>query len=465
MADSVTVAQEEPKKSLPRHLLDDSDFTDVTLGSKDGLQVSAHRAVLCASSPFLRKLLVESLQQNTFLYLNLVNHEMLKALVEFVYLGSCQVPRSRMEDLKALARQLGVRTLEEASERFEDDQFEENCFDSDNSASKETGEQLNAFGQTIEEMKYRPPVNETLENDNPDNFKRAKLYERLPKIRIPSPNSEGVYTCEKCGKKICKWSRLKAHILVVHEGYLFKCSKCSEEFGSILKVRSHHIKRHNLKPYQCDICKNTFLHQRDLEKHKSQKPSKCEQCDFIGCNKKILTVHANIHDPMFGNGRFNCPQCHYNSRKKSIIVQHVKIVHDKIENFFCDQCTFKSTHKYRVDAHVRVFHQGIRLKCNLCEYTAASKKMLKTHTSQKHDGVRYSCNLCENKYNSVKNLQEHIKANHIKQKFTCPQCDVIMSYRSSFTRHLRQHSDKKKKQKEEAEKCSAIDCCRLGGLC
>ena len=130
MADSVTIAQEEPRNSLPRHLLDDSDFTDVTLVSKDGLQVSAHRAVLCASSPFLRKLLVESLQQNTFLYLNLVDHQMLKALVEFVYLGSCQVPRSKMEDLKALARQLGVRTLEEASERFEDDQFEENCLDS-----------------------------------------------------------------------------------------------------------------------------------------------------------------------------------------------------------------------------------------------------------------------------------------------------------------------------------------------
>ena len=59
-------------RSAIEKLLADEDFTDVTLVSKDGAQVGAHRAVLGNASTFLRSLLVESQHQNTFLYLGMV---------------------------------------------------------------------------------------------------------------------------------------------------------------------------------------------------------------------------------------------------------------------------------------------------------------------------------------------------------------------------------------------------------
>ena len=91
MGDNVTVTQEEPhQEDLSKQLFNDTDFTDVTLVCRDGLQLRVHRAVLCASSDFLRGLLLESLQQNTFLYLGLVDHQVVQVLVEFLYLGRCK---------------------------------------------------------------------------------------------------------------------------------------------------------------------------------------------------------------------------------------------------------------------------------------------------------------------------------------------------------------------------------------
>ena len=62
----------ENERNTIEKLLADEDFTDVTLVSKDGAQVGAHRAVLGNASTFLRSLLVESQHQNTFLYLGMV---------------------------------------------------------------------------------------------------------------------------------------------------------------------------------------------------------------------------------------------------------------------------------------------------------------------------------------------------------------------------------------------------------
>jgi len=93
---------------LALQLLRDSDFSDVTLVSGDNHHVAAHRAVLAASSSFLRTLLLDSCQQSTFLYLGMVEGQVLEALVAFIYLGTATLPRRRLEHLLVLADQLGV---------------------------------------------------------------------------------------------------------------------------------------------------------------------------------------------------------------------------------------------------------------------------------------------------------------------------------------------------------------------
>ena len=93
---------------LGSQLFSDSDFSDVTLVCGDNQHLPAHRAVLCASSSFLRQLLYDSQHQRTFLYLGSVPHEDLRSLLELIYLGSCSLKWDRMEAVLALASGLGV---------------------------------------------------------------------------------------------------------------------------------------------------------------------------------------------------------------------------------------------------------------------------------------------------------------------------------------------------------------------
>ena len=106
-------------------LLSDCDFSDVTIVCADNQHLPAHRAVLCASSSFLRELLYDSQQQRTFLYLGRVQHADLRALLEFIYLGVCSVQRNRLEDVVRLAAELEVSSFIEESKIHQCDSSKE----------------------------------------------------------------------------------------------------------------------------------------------------------------------------------------------------------------------------------------------------------------------------------------------------------------------------------------------------
>ena len=117
MNDVITFSNESTinnKACLLHDLLADTDFAYVTLVSGDNQHEAAHRAVLGASSPFLRRILYESLQQRAFLYLGQVDRQVVEALVQWLYLGQCEVARVWTDQLHSLAGQLGVQELQEA---------------------------------------------------------------------------------------------------------------------------------------------------------------------------------------------------------------------------------------------------------------------------------------------------------------------------------------------------------------
>ena len=54
------------------------------------------------------RLLYDSQKQRTFLYLGRVQHEDMMNLLEFIYLGSFSVNKSRLDNVMMLATELGV---------------------------------------------------------------------------------------------------------------------------------------------------------------------------------------------------------------------------------------------------------------------------------------------------------------------------------------------------------------------
>ena len=70
-----------------RALIEDTDFTDVTLASSDGQTVKAHKVVLSSCSPVLKLMLVKSSHPSPLLYLRGVKLSQLETILTFCYLG------------------------------------------------------------------------------------------------------------------------------------------------------------------------------------------------------------------------------------------------------------------------------------------------------------------------------------------------------------------------------------------
>ena len=475
MQDGVSLVKEDCQNEAAtmEKMLNDKDFTDVTLVSKDGQKVSAHRAVLCSQSSFLRGILMESLHQSTVLYLGKADHQVLQALVQFVYLSSSTIPNEKLSSLAEMAKQLGFDDLERAIEKVsKTDEIEQDIAQSslevDENFHPNEDVILNESSVPSEKIKIKceeskswntEEYKEESDMDTYKNLGQSKLYQKLPKIEMIPPNSSGGYSCNECNRLCSSWTKLKHHILQVHEGYLYKCTKCEEQFGSVLKIESHHVEKHGKASFRCEVCEKLFTHCDDLRRHVGEGEFKCKECKFMGCTKTVLANHAKIHDSNFKDGVFNCNLCPYQNKKRSRIGYHKKYVHDKVKES-CDQCAFKSSRKDEVVKHQKVKHEGLKYKCDRCDYTANRSYSVTHHNAVKHNGLRYECTLCDYKSISTSGLQDHIIAMHDKTAFSCPFCTVQVFYKNSLQRHIKQHTKMKLealKNYEASKKEETID--------
>ena len=74
-----------------KNLLADQDFADVTLACDGDKQVTAHKVILSACSPFFRNILKKNRHQHPLLYLKGVKYRHLELIVKFIYLGQIEI--------------------------------------------------------------------------------------------------------------------------------------------------------------------------------------------------------------------------------------------------------------------------------------------------------------------------------------------------------------------------------------
>lgn len=86
------------------------DFVDVTLAA-DGMQLTAHKLVLSACSPYFRDILKNNPCQHPVIILREVPFDDLEAVVTFMYEGQVNVSQTRLHTFMKLAEALQVRGL------------------------------------------------------------------------------------------------------------------------------------------------------------------------------------------------------------------------------------------------------------------------------------------------------------------------------------------------------------------
>ena len=99
-----------------RNLLDDDDFTDVTLACDDGQLVKAHKVILAAASTFFKRILGQAAHPNPLVHIQGIKAFHLRLMLDFIYLGRISIERGNIEEFIETTRGLRIEGLEEVLE-------------------------------------------------------------------------------------------------------------------------------------------------------------------------------------------------------------------------------------------------------------------------------------------------------------------------------------------------------------
>ena len=94
-----------------KELIDNQDFTDITLVCEDNQQIEAHKIILSSSCPFMRKMLSNNKHSHPLIYMRGIRFKNLTALVDFMYHGETNIYQEDLSDFLALAEELQLKGL------------------------------------------------------------------------------------------------------------------------------------------------------------------------------------------------------------------------------------------------------------------------------------------------------------------------------------------------------------------
>ena len=93
-----------------KEIKNDQDFMDVTLAC-DTDQITAHKVVLSACSPFFRNVLKRNPHQHPLLYMKGVKYSDLESLLNFMYFGEVSIAQDELNSFLGVAEELKVKGL------------------------------------------------------------------------------------------------------------------------------------------------------------------------------------------------------------------------------------------------------------------------------------------------------------------------------------------------------------------
>ena len=89
MEEVLTLSSDDFSQKCPRVFTQLCLDTDVTLATEDHGQLTAHKVILSASSPFFKRLLTMNVNHHPLVYLMGVNMTQLEQLLSYISLGKC----------------------------------------------------------------------------------------------------------------------------------------------------------------------------------------------------------------------------------------------------------------------------------------------------------------------------------------------------------------------------------------
>jgi hypothetical protein len=177
-------------------LFEESNFSDVTLACEDNKQIRAHKVVISSGSQFFNNVLLQNPHPNPLIYLK-ISYAALQAILQFIYLGQCQVELGEVEGFLAIARELQVEGIAGKGEANSQEiwQEKEKLID-----QKENGAEEHKYENLLQNV-----VGTYLKAEE-QNMLKGSDVQPFQYHDIPKP-----FQCDECGKGFLQEKSLNNH--------------------------------------------------------------------------------------------------------------------------------------------------------------------------------------------------------------------------------------------------------------
>ncbi|NXE44156.1 ZN335 protein, partial [Ptilorrhoa leucosticta] len=212
-------------------------------------------------------------------------------------------------------------------------------------------------------------------------------------------NDPQLFKCLQCSYRSRRWSSLKEHMFNHVGSKPYKCEECN--YTSVYKkdvirhstVHSRDRKKRadpppKLNSFPCPVCNRVYPMQKRLTQHmkthSTEKPHMCDKCGKSFKKRYTFKMHLLTHIQAIANRRFKCEFCDYVCEDKKVLLNH-QLSHMNDKPYKCSVCKYSTFREDFLVSHVAVKHTGGKpFACEFCHFTTKHKKNLRLHVQCRH---------------------------------------------------------------------------------
>ncbi|NXD84408.1 ZN335 protein, partial [Halcyon senegalensis] len=215
-------------------------------------------------------------------------------------------------------------------------------------------------------------------------------------------NDPQLFKCLQCSYRSRRWSSLKEHMFNHVGSKPYKCEECS--YTSVYKkdvIRHSTVHSRDselilvlslqppkLNSFPCPVCNRIYPMQKRLTQHmkthSTEKPHMCDKCGKSFKKRYTFKMHLLTHIQAIANRRFKCEFCDYVCEDKKVLLNH-QLSHMNDKPYKCSFCKYSTFREDFLVSHMAVKHTGGKpFACEFCHFTTKHKKNLRLHVHCRH---------------------------------------------------------------------------------